>query len=326
MAEASTIVAIIALVATMLTAATGIYIRWYSDQYMEVAEDEKLIARYRDPILRAAQDLQSRLYNIAETEILSWMYADANANADANADANANAQANAPADAVASAYGPKKGNLLQFTCFLVGQYFAWTYILYRQPHFLYLATSKRNSNLVKTMDTIQWMFGTDAFDDPTLERPFYLWRGHQCATGEIMTANEGSETVCIGYATFVERWRDEPTFREWFRSLVEGITTMASARHSADPVPDHRVRRLQHMLVELIKMLESNNARPPTFWNKVRRALGLEKKPGPMYRDTLLGPFPAMDNLLEKTAKLSGVELDPASKTLKKEEIELLLK
>ncbi|KAG0321870.1 hypothetical protein BG000_003076 [Podila horticola] len=95
------IVAIISLVATIITVVTGAYIRWYSDKHSEVAEDEKLIARYRDPILRAAQELQSRLYNIAQTELLSWIYAEANA--DANAAANAAATANVDANANSAA-------------------------------------------------------------------------------------------------------------------------------------------------------------------------------------------------------------------------------
>ncbi|KAG0314385.1 hypothetical protein BG000_005543 [Podila horticola] len=74
---------------------------------------------------------------------------------------------------------------------------------------------------------------------------------------------------------------------------------MALMRYSRDPgvaVPDHRVRRLQHKLVELVKLLD--NTRPLTFCDTLRRMLGLKWKSDAMYQEVLCllrsvpGPVP----------------------------------
>jgi hypothetical protein len=156
----------------------------------------------------------------------------------------------------------RKANLVQYTCFLVGQYLSWTHILRRQAQFLPLSTDTANRQLRITLDLIESVMG-NTFAGGPLAKPFKLWRGHQTAIGEIMTVKEDGELYSIGFAAFRQKWREENAFREWFESLVEGLTTMAEAetKGSPTPIPDHRLRRLQHLLLQLMRILDPQGLR-----------------------------------------------------------------
>ena len=108
--NATIIVAVISLTGTLLVVIITVWSNFYSDKRKRLSETEKLVKKYHDPLLFAAQDLQSRLYNITayNNHLLGWMYSDER----------------------------RKENLSRYTCFLVGQYLSWTYILRRQTQFL----------------------------------------------------------------------------------------------------------------------------------------------------------------------------------------------
>jgi len=63
---ASIIVAVISLVGALVAAGFTAWFTYFSDERKRLSESEKLIAKYRDPLLLACQDLQSRLYNITD--------------------------------------------------------------------------------------------------------------------------------------------------------------------------------------------------------------------------------------------------------------------
>jgi len=188
--------------------------------------------------------------------------------------------------------------LLLYTAFLVGQYFSWTFILRRQAQFLKFSTNDKNTTLTEIFQKIIVAFSLD--DDPPnpLSEPFSLWRSQQGAIGELMTTDYGDEPVCIGYATFYRNWVrnrygdsgnkakedsgdkvDETNenaqmndmaayeycsgpFRQFFRPIIEGIIKVGTAKNNGDErVPDQRLRRLQHLLVDLINVLDDKHVR-----------------------------------------------------------------
>ena len=67
-------VAIISLIASLAVAVASGFLAIYSDDHKHRQERERLMRKYRDPLLLAAQDLQNRLYNIVENELVNeWI-------------------------------------------------------------------------------------------------------------------------------------------------------------------------------------------------------------------------------------------------------------
>jgi hypothetical protein len=272
---AAIVIAVISFAGTVVAVCVATWSTYSSDERKRQTETEKLVAKYRDPLLLASQDLRSRLYGITDKGITMY-FRDG---------------------------GEKKENLLLYTAFVVGQYLSWTYILRRQAQFLRFSTGKTNKDLAKALDGVASEFSSDRL--PADGGPFMLWRGKQMAIGEVMTVRDSDELFCIGYAAFHQKWVGNgwagaigegggaslPTqapaektggedgedgvdtqdakadfwsgeFRPWFRSIIEDTITITEAKNeSRDPVPDQRLRRLQHLLLDLIEVLDEHNVR-----------------------------------------------------------------
>ncbi len=231
---ASIVLAVVSLIGAIGAASITGWFTFYSDYRKRLSESEKLVSKYRDPLRLAASDLQSRLFNIADQGILGYF--------------------NSPDRR-------QRDILTIYTCFLVGQYFSWTSILRRQAQFLCFSTDKQNKELAEILGKISHIFATDARYGP--DKPFLLWRGQQMAIGEIMTVKddigEDKELVCLGYAAFTKKMESE-SFRHWFEPIIEGIVTLYEQRGRADGT-DHRLRNLQHLLIDLISILDIKQLR-----------------------------------------------------------------
>ena len=220
------VIAVISLIGSIISAGITALVTLHSDRAKQLSESEKLVAKYRDPLLLASMDLQSRLFNILEQDFLFY-YDDAS----------------------------RRDFVTLYTAFLVGQYFSWTYILRRQVQFLRFSTDKNNQKLSHTIEAIQSSFSSDGYGSD--EELFMLWRGQQMAIGEIMTVNEGGELLCTRYSTFVEKFKSEDVaFREWFDPIMEGITRLVEAQSGDGRLPANRLRRLQHLILDLVDILD----------------------------------------------------------------------
>ena len=256
---ASITVAVISLVASITVAIASGIITAYNDDRKARRETDALLRKYRDPLLLAAQDLQARLYNLINSNIITnfmrreeeW-----------------------------------QDTLFIYTAFLVGQYLSWTWILRRQAQFLCFASDKksRSQNLISNLDKIKACFNEDS--NGRAEAPFMLWKGHQAAIGELMSVaddKEGGQMYCMGFSTFTHKWkaaglvmqaRQEQAeissvktpnpnvdFRKWFRPVEDGIRTIHDARQRGDRTPENRLRRLQHLMLDLAFELDPDGVR-----------------------------------------------------------------
>jgi hypothetical protein len=281
---ASIVISVISFIGALFAAGVTGWFTFFSDERKRLNEAEKLLARYRDPLLLASQDLQSRLYNITDKGITNYF----------------------------PQGGEEKNNLLLYTAFLVGQYLSWTHILRLQAQFLRFSTDKQNSDLTRVMHGIDFEFSTDKYNRQGAA-PLNLWRGQQMAIGELMTTGDG-ELLCMGYAAFHQKWKDDTgygtmggasgmskitgtsyvpmdgedgeeekdnveegqdkgkddwsgEFRLWFRPIIEGVTTIAIAKNERHArIPDQRLRRLQHLLLDLIHILDDKGLRTEATW------------------------------------------------------------
>jgi hypothetical protein len=270
---ASIVIAVISSVGTLVLGFLGFLYTRSSDERKARSEAEKLIAKYRDPLLLASNDLQSRLYGIVDLGVTNWLHGNYE----------------------------EKESLRLYTAFLVGQFLSWTYILRRQVQFLRFSTDKKEKNqrLSSLLAEISDTFSTDDSRKGLSRTPFKLWRNQQAAIGELMTVSEGNELYCMGNAAFCHKIKDgispealqtelergtdnkflsrasshkeesaPPThdvpphnpsqeFRNWFRPLIVGTNAIASQKLSrGENVQDQRMRRLQHLLLELMEILD----------------------------------------------------------------------
>jgi hypothetical protein len=225
---------IVALLAGTVSAGTAVYTNRLGARLEEQRHErtkaenaQALLALYRDPLLRASFDLQSRLFNIVAQGFLGKYY---------------------------THDGTREYASLN-TAYVVAEYLGWVEILRQEVRFLDIGSEKDNAELTLHLDAVRRAFLSD-----TTDPAFRLFNGEQRAIGEIMTcATEGSpRQVCLGYARFVER-QDEPAFAQWFTRLRSDVERLAAepGRH------DERLRGLQHALVDLIVFLDEGKGRLP---------------------------------------------------------------
>lgn len=201
-------------------------------------ERQDLMNRIRDPVLWAAFDLQSRIFNIVAQRFLEVYLLHGSAERRAYAQRN--------------------------TTFLFGQYLAWVEIVRRSVQFLDLGSKKENREVVDHFSKISSILNSDGFPDSL----FCIFRGDQRAIGEIMIDDSaGGDITCIGYAEFCSRMDADPQFAQWLASLPIHIEQLPAAEH-----PHPRLVALQNSLVDLINLLDPESIRFPE-WH--RRKLGM---------------------------------------------------
>lgn len=189
------------------------------------AEDaERIVHRYRDPLIRAAFDLQSRLYNIAMNDFLGKYLV-----------------RGAPAE---------QEYARESSLYVIAEYFGWVEILRREVQFLDLRDVGRNRELSERLDRISRAFLAER-PDTTLR----AFRGEQRALGEVMThALPSGVRECIGYAAFVAR-RQDADFTRWFGPLAASVDRLAGAPTHGHP----RLVEVQHALIDLIDFLDPDH-------------------------------------------------------------------
>src|SRR5215218_8330161 len=186
---------------------------------------DELRARYRDPLIGAVFDLQSRLYNVVAKDFL-----------------------------VRYCHGDGAGSreyAVENTLYVLAEYLGWVEIVRREIRFLDLGDELANGQWVTTLERVRETLARDDID-PVLR----VFRGDQRAIGEVMTVADGERMECRGYASFVQE-RQRPEFARWFKSLEPDIELLARE-------PDRhldRVVRLQHALVDVLDLLDPDCAR-----------------------------------------------------------------
>ncbi|MET9294274.1 hypothetical protein [Streptomyces sp. NPDC003077] len=189
-----------------------------------------LMHRVRDPLLWAAFDLQSRIYNIARSQngFLALCYLDGTPREREYARRN--------------------------TLFVFAEYLGWVEILRRRVRFLDLGVREENREVVDLLHRVATVLNSNAHDS----RAFRIFRGEQRAIGESVITDEGGETGCIGYAEFCRRLDSDPAFADWFGQLDADVRELGE-----DPRPLPRLVELQHVLMDLITFLDPQGERFP---------------------------------------------------------------
>jgi hypothetical protein len=145
-------------------------------------------------------------------------------------------------------YGDSHGravDALRTTLFRLAQYFGWTEILRRDIQFLSFPEDDETRRVTLLQSEISKRFLTDSFGAALM-----IWGDEQRAIGERMIVEEYGRVLCMGYANFCEQCDD--TFATWLERLRTELQE-ESARH--------RLLEVQHLLCELIEMLDVRRVR-----------------------------------------------------------------
>jgi hypothetical protein len=221
--DASIIVALVALVGAIVSAVIAVQGQSRATMLANRRDAEAVLARYREPLVGAAYELQGRLYNILVLKFLPKYYVGGDE--------------------------AQKHYAVQNTLYVIGQYFGWSEILRREIQFLSFSDSKRTRRVADCQRSVVEFFQSDK---EALGRPFLIWRGEQRAIGELMIDRDADPPQPIGYATFLDR--DEDDFRRWFARLGGDLDEVAKE-------PNRRLVDLQHALVDLIRELDPKRLR-----------------------------------------------------------------
>jgi hypothetical protein len=195
---------------------------------------DQLAVRFREPLLNAVFNLETRLYNIVELGFFTRFLAPDSSEED-------------------------REYAVLNTLYVVGQYFCWCEILRRDSQFVDPRDDERNCEVIRTLEAVR-----ETFTNSVSEQCFRLFRGEQRALAEVMLVpavdpHPGAPRwECMGYAAFV-RALDDPNTGRWFRRLRSDIETLTQDVHGHDA----RLRLIQNRLIDILDILDPEAHRVP---------------------------------------------------------------
>ncbi len=200
------------------------------------AEIERTARRFREPLGRAAYDLQSRIYNIIKSDFLNAYLK--------NGDERTRSYA------------------IKNTLFVIAQYFAWTELVRREIQFIDLGADEKTRQLSALQDSIYSIWQTSNYHPL-----FRVFAGEQRAIGERILLKEASGTECLGYAGFLDFF--DKSQDPLLHAVEADVSALGANLQQALP----RLVALQHALVELLDFLDPEFVRFPQR-NRTKLELG----------------------------------------------------
>lgn len=237
----SIIVAVISLVTSLLaaalTAGIGPFVTSSAKERKARREAEELFQKYRKKLFSAANNLQSRLSGIINFK----RYLDFHDKSPRHQD-----------------------ELYIYTSFAFGELLAWTHILEDQIELLpfLLETIKSLDRFIDLIYEIRTVL--IRYEPGVEDSDLWMSSGAQMAISELMVevgGSGGAERKCIGYSEFGRRWHasgsceeDRDSLRYWFDAVVCGLQILMEKDFGTPET--WRLRRLQHLLVDLMMLLD----------------------------------------------------------------------
>ena len=190
------------------------------------AEAAQIARRFREPLGRAAYELQSRIFNIIKGGFLTVHLE--------------------RGDDRTQSY------VINHTVFVIAQYFAWTELIRREIQFIDLGADKETRQLAELQHKIYSGWQTDKYH-PLLR----VFGGEQHAIGERMIWEGPRGPQCMGFASFLDYVKGSPD--PLICALEADIESLGARLEEAMP----RLTALQHSLIDLVVFLEPGAVRFP---------------------------------------------------------------
>ncbi len=220
-------------VLTAVISTVGAFVSvWYGRRAARaerLAGAEELAIRFREPLLQAVFNLETRIYNILQMDFLGRFQGPANT--------------------------PEEREYAELhTVYVFAQYFCWVEILRREAQFLDPSHAQRDQLVVRTLEEVRDRF-TDSLGNP--DRTFRIFRGEQRALGEVMLVQaldpgpREPRWACMGYSQFVAAV-DDPSLDRWCRPIRADIAAIAGSGELGAV----RLREVQGRLVDILDILD----------------------------------------------------------------------
>ncbi|HIF9103702.1 TPA: hypothetical protein ACX6QN_001456 [Photobacterium damselae] len=191
-------------------------------------ELELIMDKYRWPLVHAAYDLQSRIFNLVNQNVVDLYFFKGRGD------------------------GSEKEYFLKNTMYLIAQYFAWTEIIRKEIQFIDFDDAKTSQKLSDLQDEIYsiWQFTTH-------NDSLNIWAGEQRGIGELLLQEKNSRYICIGYSQFLKLVSkgEEPLLIQ-LEAKINGYLN-SQDRSSV------RLVKLQNALIDLLEFLDANYVRFP---------------------------------------------------------------
>ena len=189
-------------------------------------ETEQTARPFREPLGRAAYELQSRIFNIVQGRFLETY--------------------------VESSEDRTRAYAIHHTTFVIAQYLAWTELIRREIQFIDLGKDEETRRLAQLQHRIYAAFQTDRYAPP-----LRVFGGEQHAIGERLIHEAPRGPQCIGYASFLDYVKADP---DPLISALEGeVQSLGTQLGPALP----RLVELQHALIDLVVFLDPQAVRFP---------------------------------------------------------------
>jgi hypothetical protein len=238
---------VVALLSILLSAYFALYNSKLQARRQEEASSqsrlEQLLSRYRDPLLAAAYDLQSRLYNLVVGDFI---------------------------DLLRKGDQDEQSYAVGSTLFVIAQYHGWVEALRRGVQYLDLGDVEDSREFIRRLEAVRHSFSTRHVIE---DAPFRIYRAEQRAIGELMLKGRldrrsgGMLWHTRGYASFCARLKRDPTFASWFTRLDCDVRALTTTKEAARA----RLVALQHALIDLIDFLDNPPLRiPAELRSKIR--------------------------------------------------------
>jgi hypothetical protein len=235
----SVISAVIAVLGAIATGALG----YRAQAQLKSREHMDYMGRYRDALLWAAFDLQSRVWNILHGFEVS----------------RSPGRRGVLQAFLVEGTDRQASYFKKSTAFVFAEYLGWVEIFRRDLQFLDLGDSKTNRRIMFLFAEISETLGAASTSDTEC---FRIFRTDQRALGELMIEPDSKpgERRCIGYAAFCSTLAADGEPAEWIKELIDHVEFAA---HEPD-MAQGRLTRLQHQLIDLIDLLDPQGQRFPT--------------------------------------------------------------
>ena len=200
------------------------------------------MSRYRDALLWAAFDLQSRIFNI----LRGYQH-------------DLQGRRGFTSSFLLAGTEEQALYVKRSTAFLFAEYLGWAEIFRRDLQFLDLGSNRANQQIMFTLNRVSRTLG---YANTMDQECFRVFRTDQRAIGEVMIDpdSEPGERRCIGYAAFCAQLAAEGAFSAWTRELLDHVEIAA---REPDAARD-RLVRIQHQLIDLIDLLDPEGHRFPS--------------------------------------------------------------
>jgi hypothetical protein len=235
----SVISAVIAVLGAIATAALG----YRAQAQLKSREQMDYMGRYRDSLLWAAFDLQSRIHNILHGFEVG----------------RRPGRRGFLVAFLVEGTEQQANYVRRSTAFVFAEYLGWVEIFRRDLQFLDLGDSKANRRTMFLLATISETLSASSTSEIEC---FRIFRANQRALGEVMIDPDSKpgERRCLGYAAFCATLISGAASAEWVQELIDHVELAAREPGKAQD----RLTRLQHQLIDLIDLLDPEGQRFPS--------------------------------------------------------------